>query len=57
MNRYPDRPYGWGICGCGADCEESDYDEDARVSICPACRARLAQSEDERQTDEIFTRR
>ena len=54
---YPDRPWGWGVCECGADCEEDDYDEDRRVSTCPACRARQAQSAEERHAHEVFVKR
>ena len=53
---YPDRPWGWGICGCGDDCEdEADYDEVRQVSMCPDCRALQAQSLDEHA--EVFVRR
>ena len=50
------RPYGWGLCSeCGCDCEEDDYDDGRRVSTCPACRARQAQSLEEHA--EVFARR
>jgi formylmethanofuran dehydrogenase subunit B len=59
MDSHLDRPYGWGICAsCGQDCDdEADYDETTHVSICLACRARPAQSADEQQAEEVFTRR
>ena len=56
---YPDRPLGWGICcACGEDCEdELDYDEVTRVSTCPTCRARQAQSLEQQHAAEVFARR
>lgn len=35
-----ERPNGWGVCACGADCREEDYSEILQRSICPACWAK-----------------
>jgi hypothetical protein len=58
MENNDERPYGWGRCYlCGEDCEEDDYDDDKRRSTCKKCHARQAQSADELQAEEVFTRR
>jgi hypothetical protein len=57
-----ERQWGWGICVvCGVDCEEDDYDEDRRSSVCKDCRAEQREqqrlSDEDRLALEVFARR
>lgn len=38
-----DRPFGWGCCDeCLRDCEEADYDPQAKISLHAACAGKRA---------------